>query len=162
MSHRPTPFGRAAVAALLAAPLGAAPLFVGALVAGPAAAQAPAVRDTLGNEAIGLMIDNAGDGQAEALLGVLYLRGVRIDPDPIAALAWFTRAANDGHPAGVYGAARMLAEGVGVPADPDRARALLRDRPPSAFGALADAVRQLRLSLDLPPEPGSPPPPAPM
>lgn len=107
-------------------------------------------RDALGNEAIELMIENSGAGQAEALLGVLYLRGMKSEPDPVAALAWLDRSARAGHPAGIYAEARIYAEGIGVPADPDKARSLLRDRDPSQFGPLADAVRQLRLSLDLP------------
>lgn len=117
-------------------------------------------RDALGNEAIELMIENSGAGQAEALLGVLYLRGMRLEPDPVAAMAWLERAARAGHPAGLYAAARMLAEGIGVAVDTERARNLLKDHDPARFGPLAGAVRQLRLSLDLP-EASPPPPPPP-
>lgn len=114
----------------------------------PAAAASD--RDHLADESIGLMIENSGNGQAEALLGILYLRGMRVESDPIAATAWLERAAAAGHPAGIYAAARMYAEGIGVAPDTDRARRLLRDADPATFGTLADAVRQLRLSLDLP------------
>jgi hypothetical protein len=138
----------AAVLALLAAAAGQSRAQDAAADAAPAEA-----RERLGNEALRLMIDDAGDGQAEALLGVLYLRGVRIDPDPVAALAWFERAAESGHGAGVYAAARILAGGAGVAPDPDAARALLGDRDPALFGELADAVRALRTSLGLPPDP---------
>lgn len=117
-------------------------------------------RSSLGNEAIELMIENSGPGQAEALLGVLYLRGMRSEPDPIAAIAWLERAARAGHPSGIYAAARIHAEGIGVPVDTEKARSLLRDQDPQRFGPLADAVRRLRLSLDLPaapdPEPAAP------
>lgn len=121
-------------------------------VFGPATA-ASTDRDSLADEAIGLMIEHSGSGQAEALLGILYLRGMRIETDPVAASAWLDRAAAAGHPAGVYAAARMYAEGIGVPADPERARRLLRDADPAAYGPLGEAVRQLRLSLDLPDSP---------
>lgn len=119
-----------------------------AAVTGPALASGD--RDALSDETIGLMIDDSGPGQAEALLGVLYLRGMRIESDPIAASAWLDRAARAGHPAGVYGAARMHADGIGVPVDTARARQLLRDADPGRFGPLADAVRRLRHDLGLP------------
>jgi len=137
-----------------------AAMIAGLLALLPAVGEAIEVgdRDALGNEAIELMIENSGPGQAEALLGVLYLRGMRSEPDPVAATAWLERAARAGHPSGVYAAARMYAEGLGVPVDAARARDLLRDQDPARFGAMADAVRQLRLSLDLPSVP--PPPPA--
>jgi hypothetical protein len=130
-----------------------------ALVLPSATHAAGTERDALGNEAIELMIENSGAGQAEALLGILYLRGMRSDPDPVAAIAWLDRAARAGHPAGVYAAARVYAEGIGVPVDAEKARALLRDHDPARFGPLAGAVRQLRLSLDLPA--GTAPPAAP-
>lgn len=118
-----------------------------AVSAGPAIADD---RDRLADEAIGLLIENTGPGQAESLLGILYLRGMRVESDPIAASGWLERAAAAGHPAGVYVAARMYAEGIGVAPDPERARRLLGDTPPAAFGPLTESVRQLRLSLDLP------------
>lgn len=114
---------------------------------GPAAASGD--RDALSDETIGLMIDDSGPGQAEALLGVLYLRGMRIESDPVAASAWLDRAARAGHPAGIYGAARMHADGIGVPVDAERARRLLRDADPARFGPLADAVSRLRRDLGL-------------
>lgn len=113
-------------------------------------AHATGDRDALSDETIGLMIEDSGPGQAEALLGVLYLRGMRIESDPIAASAWLDRAARAGHPAGIYGAARMHADGIGVPVDTERARHLLRDADPARFGPLADAVRRLRHDLGLP------------
>lgn len=115
-----------------------------------ASALAQPDRDVIADETIGLMLENPGIGQAEALLGVLYLRGMRIEADPIAATAWLERSARAGHPAGVYAAARMYAEGIGVPVDADRARRLLAAADPASFGSLAEAVRQLRLALDLP------------
>ncbi|HZH25915.1 MAG TPA: SPOR domain-containing protein [Azospirillaceae bacterium] len=120
-----------------------------------AASPDPADRDALGNDAVRLMIDRAGRGQAEALLGVLYLRGLRIETDPVVAFAWFERAAREGHPAGIYGAARMLIDGLGVPADPERAKALLAGADPAAFGELADALRRLRLAVGLDGDPAA-------
>jgi len=147
MSRRPI------LAAMIAVPLALLPALGRATEASD--------RDALGNEAIELMIENSGPGQAEALLGVLYLRGMRSEPDPVAATAWLERAARAGHPSGIYAAARMYAEGIGVPVDVGRARELLRDQDPARFGAMTDAVRQLRLSLDLPPAPDPAPSPAP-
>ncbi|WP_029008009.1 SPOR domain-containing protein [Azospirillum halopraeferens] len=129
-------------------------MMAAALTAAAGAAEAPPTdRDRLAREALGLMVENAGPGQAEALLGVLYLRGGRIEVDPVAAAAWLERAADSGHPAGIYAAARIHAEGIGVRADPERARALLARADPAAFGPLEEAVRQLRLALDMPPAP---------
>lgn len=121
-----------------------------ALACGPAGAAGD--RNALSDETIGLMIDDSGPGQAEALLGVLYLRGMRIESDPIAASAWLDRAARAGHPAGLYGAARMHADGIGVPVDTGRARQILGNADPARFGPLADAVRRLRRDLGLPEE----------
>lgn len=111
------------------------------------------LRDDMADRAIGLMLENPGPGQAETLLGLLYLRGARLESDPVAAGAWLERAAANGHPAGIYAAARLYAEGVGVPADPERARRLLAGADPARFGGLADQVRQLMATLDIAPPP---------
>lgn len=118
-------------------------------VAGAAPANGRSDRDTLADEAIGLMIENSGGGQAEALLGILYLRGMHIESDPVAAAAWLERAAAANHPAGLYAAARMYSEGLGVPRNPERARKLLSQIELAAFGELVPVVTQLRLALDM-------------
>lgn len=122
------------------------------------------LRDDMADRAIGLMLENPGPGQAETLLGLLYLRGARLEADPVAAGAWLERAAANGHPAGIYAAARLYADGVGVPPDPERARRLLTGVDPARFGGLADQVRQLMATLDVavaPPAPEPAPEPVP-
>lgn len=120
------------------------------------------LRDDMADRAIGLMLENPGPGQAETLLGLLYLRGARLEADPVAAGAWLERAAANGHPAGIYAAARLYADGIGAPPDPERARRLLTGVDPARFGGLADQVRQLMAALDVAVAPPAPEPqPAP-
>ena len=152
INNAPFPLGALLVAALLAAPV----------LAQPATSETKSSQATtdpreggpaLANEALGLMLDNEARGQAEALLGVLFLRGMNLEADGPVALAWFERAAKAGHPVGTLAAARMLADGIGVPRDLDKARALLATANPTSFGSMMAEMSALRRTLGLPETP---------
>ena len=59
----------------------------------------------------------AGDPEAQFILGGLYLTGVGVPPDAAEAVAWYRRAAEQGHARAQYNLGAMYAEGRGVPQD---------------------------------------------
>ncbi|WP_300709601.1 sel1 repeat family protein [uncultured Desulfovibrio sp.] len=59
----------------------------------------------------------AGDPQAMNNLGVLYDKGLGVEPDVGRALHWYAKSADAGHPSGMCNFGRMLEQGRGVPLD---------------------------------------------
>lgn len=59
----------------------------------------------------------AGDPQAMNNLGVLYDKGLGVEPDVGRALHWYAKSADAGHPSGMCNFGRMLEQGRGVPPD---------------------------------------------
>lgn len=61
---------------------------------------------------------DAGDPQAMNNLGVLYDKGLGVEPDVGRALHWYAKSAEAGHPSGMCNFGRMLEQGRGIPPDP--------------------------------------------
>ena len=59
----------------------------------------------------------AGDPEAQFILGGIYFTGVGVPPDAAKAVAWYRRAAEQGHARAQYNLGAMYAEGRGVPPD---------------------------------------------
>ena len=59
----------------------------------------------------------AGDAEAQRILGGMYVTGVGVPPDDAEAVAWYRRAAEQGHVHAQHNLAGMYAEGLGVPPD---------------------------------------------
>lgn len=63
----------------------------------------------------------AGDAQAMNNLGVLYDKGLGVEPDVGRALHWYAKSAEAGHPSGMCNFGRMLEQGRGIPQDVEEA-----------------------------------------
>lgn len=63
----------------------------------------------------------AGDARAMNRLGLLFDRGMGVEPDAGRAVYWFARAAAAGDPAGMANYGRMLQQGRGISPDPREA-----------------------------------------
>lgn len=59
-----------------------------------------------------------GDVRAQAVLGVLYQRGIGVARDPAAAQRWYRTAAERGHPLGQLGLGNLHRIGLGARRDP--------------------------------------------
>jgi TPR repeat protein len=58
-----------------------------------------------------------GDAAAQFKLGVIYYKGLGVQPDYLEALNWFKKAALQGHPLARYNAGYMNEKGEGTPQD---------------------------------------------
>ena len=65
----------------------------------------------------------AGDAEAQCILGGLNVTGVGVPPDAAAAVAWYRRAAEQGDATAQSNLGRMYDQGLGVP--PDAVEALM-------------------------------------
>jgi hypothetical protein len=54
-----------------------------------------------------------GLAEAQAQLAVVYLQGLGVPRNPVEALKWSTKAAEQGHPQGQFNIGAMYAMGVG-------------------------------------------------
>ena len=59
----------------------------------------------------------AGDAEAQFILGGMYVTGVGVPQDAAAAVAWYRRAAEQGNATAKNNLGAMYAEGLGVPPD---------------------------------------------
>ena len=59
----------------------------------------------------------AGDAEAQFILGGIYITGVGVPHDAAEAVAWYRRAAEQGHARAQYNLGGMYREGRGVPQD---------------------------------------------
>ena len=59
----------------------------------------------------------AGDAEAQRILGGMYVTGTGVPQDAAAAVAWYRRAAEQGDARAQYNLGAMYAAGVGVPQD---------------------------------------------
>jgi uncharacterized protein len=59
-----------------------------------------------------------GDAIAQYLVGVELAHGIGVAADPAAAIGWYRRAAEQGHPWALHNLAWMQSVGLGMPADP--------------------------------------------
>ena len=59
----------------------------------------------------------AGDAEAQFILGGMYVTGVGVPQDAATAVAWYRRAAEQGHARAQYNLGAMYAAGDGVPQD---------------------------------------------
>ena len=59
----------------------------------------------------------AGDAEAQFILGGIYITGVGVPQDAAEAVAWYRRAAEQGHARAQYNLGGMYREGRGVPQD---------------------------------------------
>jgi uncharacterized protein len=59
-----------------------------------------------------------GDAIAQYLVGIELAHGVGVTADPVAAVGWYRRAADQGHPWALHNLAWMQSVGLGMPADP--------------------------------------------
>lgn len=71
------------------------------------------------HQALRLWQEAAGEGDPQAMnnLGVLYDKGLGVEPDVGRALHWYAKSADAGHPSGMCNFGRMLEQGRGVPPD---------------------------------------------
>ena len=61
---------------------------------------------------------DAGDADAQLLLGIRYLQNTReLPPNPEEAMRWFRKAAEQGHPLGIMRIKAAYYQGQGVPRD---------------------------------------------
>lgn len=58
-----------------------------------------------------------GDAKAQALLGLIYVRGQGVAQDTVTAVNWLRKAAEQGYAAAQYGVGVAYANGEGVPRD---------------------------------------------
>ena len=56
----------------------------------------------------------AGDPEAQFSLGILYRRGLGVEPDYRQAMGWFERAAGRGHPSAQFNLRYIYEKGIGV------------------------------------------------
>lgn len=77
--------------------------------------------------ALGLLSEAAEAGEAEAqfLVGKMYLDGQGTDADPKAAVVWLERAAANSHREAAQLLAKLYGSGLGVPLDSAKAGAFL-------------------------------------
>ena len=87
----------------------------------------------------------AGDAEAQFILGGMYVTGVGVPQDAAEAVAWYRRAAEQGSARAQYNLGVIYAEGVGVPQDAAEAVAWYRRaaeqgnaRAQSNLGAMYD------------------------
>ena len=59
----------------------------------------------------------AGDAEAQFILGGMYVTGVGVPQDDVEAVAWYRRAAEQGDARAQYNLGGMYREGRGVPQD---------------------------------------------
>lgn len=67
-----------------------------------------------------------GDAESQSRLGALYASGVGLPMDKKEAIAWYTKAAAQESPLGMWNLAFMLVKGDGVPIDYLKALVLFR------------------------------------
>ena len=82
----------------------------------------------------------AGDAEAQRILGGMYVTGAGVPQDAAAAVAWYRRAAEQGDARAQYNLGVMYAEGLGVPQDAAAAVAWYR-----RAAAQGDATAQSNL-----------------
>ena len=68
----------------------------------------------------------AGDAEAQFILGGMYVTGVGVPQDAAEAVAWYRRAAEQGYARAQYNLGAMYDQGVGVPQDAAEAVAWYR------------------------------------
>ena len=68
----------------------------------------------------------AGDAEAQFILGGMYVTGVGVPQDAAEAVAWYRRAAEQGYARAQYNLGVIYAEGVAVPQDAAEAVAWYR------------------------------------
>ncbi|MEI6985655.1 MAG: tetratricopeptide repeat protein [Rhodospirillaceae bacterium] len=66
-------------------------------------------------------VAEAGNKEAQYVLGVMYDRGNGVPQDMVAAASWYARSANQGHALAQYNLGAMYCEGLGVAFDPIQA-----------------------------------------
>ncbi len=64
---------------------------------------------------------DAGDDQAQLLLGLMHDNGLGTPRDPVRAYRWYRKAAESGNPRAQFNVAEMLSAGQGVAPDRDEA-----------------------------------------
>jgi len=60
---------------------------------------------------------NAGDADAQAVLGYMYVTGDGVPQDDVEAVAWYLKAAEQGHASAQFNLGMMSYTGEGVPQD---------------------------------------------
>jgi localization factor PodJL len=63
----------------------------------------------------------SGNGKAQLLIGLKYLKGDGAEKNPVEAAKWIGKAAQRGEPMAQYWAGYVYQHGIGVSADPDEA-----------------------------------------
>ena len=119
---------------LIASFLGYAP--AGPRTGGPAigeppvfaeASPVPGLEESFAGELAKLrMLGEAGDPNAQAMLGIIYLRGAGVPADLDQAQFWLRKAAEQGHPAAQVKLAAMCFLGQGMPVDLQQAAGWFR------------------------------------
>ena len=89
----------------------------------------------------------AGDPEAQFILGGLYLTGVGVPPDAAEAVAWYRRAAEQGHATAQSNLGAMYAEGRGVPPDAVEAHMWLTIAASRSTGAEREQIVTARTAV---------------
>jgi TPR repeat protein len=97
---------------------------------------------------LSLIIDAQDDNAAyaEHALGMMFLQGKDIDPDPNQAFGWFEKAAEQNYLPSIYEMAVMYRDGIGRPADKKKALALFRKAAQKNHAESKDAYTRMLIS----------------
>ena len=89
----------------------------------------------------------AGDAEAQFILGGIYVTGVGMPQDAAEAVAWYRRAAEQGDARAQYNLGGMYAEGLGVPPDAVEAHMWLTIAASRSTGAEREPIVTARAAV---------------
>lgn len=121
---KPSFIRTSALAAFLAATIGAAAAMAGPLEDGEAAYQTRDYETAL--RLVRPLAENEGDPKAQILMGKMYARGYGVAQDKAEALRWYTLAADQGDPDAIMNLGDQYQSGAVVSRDFDEAERLFR------------------------------------
>ena len=89
----------------------------------------------------------AGDAEAQFILGGIHVTGVGVPPDAAEAVGWYRRAAEQGHVRAQYNLGGMYAEGRAVPPDAVEAHMWLTIAASRSTGAEREQIVTARAAV---------------
>ena len=106
-------------------------IMITTICSGQGPAQGPA--KTAGIDPALMAKANAGNAEAEFLVGTKYELGAQVPKDPGQAAAWYRKAADKGYPQAEHSLGILYEFGTGVPADPATAAQWYRKAAEQGF-----------------------------